>query len=62
MIEKKDGSLVAHVPKSIELQVKKLAEREGFSPSEYVTRLIMTDLDLKRKDFEFMKSLFDPDQ
>lgn len=62
MIEKKDGSLVAHLPKSMELQVKKIAEREGFTPSEYVTRLVIIDLARKRDEFEFMKTLFDSDQ
>ena len=58
-MEKKDGQLVAHVPKLIELQVKQLSELEGSTPSEYVTNLIMADLEKKKLFYEFMKSVFE---
>lgn len=56
--DKKDGQLVTHVSKKVEMQVKLIAEQSGITSSEYISYLINSELDRKKKEFEFMKSLF----
>lgn len=60
MVEKKDGQLVLHVPKSVELQFKSLAELDGLTVSEKGAKLVMDHLAEELQRFEAMKSVFEP--
>lgn len=61
-MDKKDGTIVIHCTKTEEILFKRLAERDGLTASERGYRLMKEDIDRLKAEYEFMKSLFDPDQ
>lgn len=58
-MEKNDDTVVAHLPRDKRLKIERLAERQGMNKSEYVRLLIDRDIDAHRREFEFMKTVFD---
>lgn len=60
--EKKDTQVAAHMSASLRVWLKRVSERSALSESEYIERLLLSDRERLREEFEFMKSLFDADQ
>lgn len=58
MSSKKDGQIVIHLPKHLEMQFRALAEMEGESGSEKGLELVMAYLESHKKKFEAMKTVF----
>jgi len=61
MTEKCDGTIVIHLSKTQERQFLRLAERNGLNKSEYGRELIARDIERHRNDFEYMKTIFEPE-
>jgi len=59
--EKKVGNINAHLPPSRELAVRRLAESEGISASEYVNRIIISHLEEKHRQLTILKSALEGD-
>ena len=61
-MDKKTGTLVIHLPKYQELQVKRLAELDGVTTSEKGMEIIQLHLAEQFERFERMKSVFEPQE
>jgi hypothetical protein len=59
MRDKNDSEIVVHLPVDKQRQFKRLAERAGVSNSELGRQLIDDYLDQEKRNFEYMKSVFD---
>lgn len=59
MVEKKDGAIVIHLPKPLEMRFKAIAELDGMTASEKGLQLIQEHLAEELHRFELMKSVFE---
>lgn len=60
-VPKNDDAIVIHLPHDQRRKLERLAERIGLNKSEYGRLLIDREIEAHKKEFEFMKSLFDGD-
>ena len=60
-MDKNDDAIVIHLPRDKRLKLERIAERQGFTKSEYGRFLIDQDIDQHQAEFEFMKTVFEPD-
>lgn len=58
-MDKNNDAIVIHLPQDKRRHFERLAERHGLNKSEYGRQLIDADLEKKRQEFEFMKSVFE---
>jgi hypothetical protein len=59
VMSKNDDSIVIHLPHDKRIMLERIAERIGLNKSEYGRLLIDREIEAHKKEFEFMKSLFD---
>ena len=57
MVEKKDGSIVIHLSKTMEMQFKAIAELDGLTASEKGQQLIQKLIADEQIRFEVMKTI-----
>ena len=59
IVSKNDDAVVIHLPHDQRLKFERIAERSGMNKSEYGRLLIDREIEAHKKEFEFMKSLFE---
>lgn len=56
---KKNRQLMAHVPDDVHQKISLLAEQAGENNSEYVRKLIIDHLRVKKEEYKRMREIFD---
>ena len=58
-MSKNDDAVVIHLPHDKRVLLERIAERAGMNKSEYGRFLVDREIEAHKKEFEFMKSLFE---